>query len=99
VGDPNDKVDITLQDMQRYTKSLVEQETNLSALVEQAVRQNQKEDESDVEDTDDIILDDVGEVEKELSDQDFRDFGDFVESDADVDIDNFLKYANGEDDD
>jgi polyhydroxyalkanoate synthesis regulator phasin len=38
IDEPNDKVDETIKDMQRYTKTLIERETNLSALIEQAVK-------------------------------------------------------------
>ena len=76
---PNDKVDETIKDMQRYTKTLIERETNLSVLIEQAVKQNIQEDAADKEDTDEIIFDDVDEVEKELTDKDFADFSEFLE--------------------
>ena len=68
--------------MQKYTKTLIDQETNLSALVEAAIKQNMKEDEEDVEDSDEIIFDDeldVDEIEKQLKDEDFEDFNDFIE--------------------
>ena len=66
VDEPNDKVDETIKDMQRYTKTLIERETNLSALIEQAVKQNLQEDAEDKEDTDEIVFDDIDEVEKNL---------------------------------
>jgi hypothetical protein len=34
IDEPNDRVDATILDMQRYTKTLIEKETNLSALIE-----------------------------------------------------------------
>lgn len=83
IDEPNDKVDETIKDMQHYTKTLIERETNLSALVEQAVKQNMQEDEAEKEDTDEIIFDDIDEVEKELTDTDFIDFNNFIEEDAD----------------
>lgn len=82
IDEPNDKVDETIKDMQHYTKTLIERETNLSALVEQAVKQNIQEDEAEKEDTDEIIFDDIDEVEKELTDTDFIDFNNFIEEDA-----------------
>ena len=45
VESPNDKVDLTIQDMQRYTRTLIEEETNISTMVEKALRENAKEDE------------------------------------------------------
>lgn len=80
VDDPNDKVDITIRDMQKYTRDLVEKETNLSAMIEQAIKANMKEDENDGEDDDEIIFDD--DLIKELSDSDFEDFQSFLEEDA-----------------
>ena len=44
IEQPNDRVDLTIQDMQRYTRTLIEEETNLSNLIEVALRQNAKED-------------------------------------------------------
>lgn len=82
---PNDKVDETIKDMQRYTKTLIERETNLSVLIEQAVKQNIQEDAADKEDTDEIVFDDVDEVEKELTDKDFIDFNDFLDEEEDED--------------
>ena len=77
IDDPNDKVDITIRDMQKYTKDLVEKETNLSAMIEQAIKNNAREDENDEED-DEIIFDD--DVIGELADSDFEDFQNFLES-------------------
>ena len=93
IDEPNDKVDETIKDMQRYTKTLIERETNLSALIEQAVKQNMQEDAEDKEDTDEIIFDDIDEVEKELTDNDFVDFNDFIEEDAE---DDFLALSEEE---
>ena len=78
IDDPNDKVDITIRDMQKYTKDLVEKETNLSAMIEQAIKNNAREDENDEEDDDEIIFDD--DVIGELADSDFEDFQNFLES-------------------
>lgn len=93
IDEPNDKVDETIKDMQRYTKTLIERETNLSALIEQAVKQNMQEDAEDKEDTDEIVFDDIDEIEKELTDNDFVDFNDFIEEDAE---DDFLTLSEEE---
>ena len=92
VDEPNDKVDATILDMQRYTKTLIEKETNLSTLIEQAVKQNMREDENDSDDSDEIIFDDIEEIEKELQDQDFSDFKDFLDENAHVDFINLTDY-------
>ena len=79
IDDPNDKVDITIRDMQKYTRDLVEKETNLSVMIEQAIKANMKEDE-DEEDGDEIIFeDDLIEV----SDSDFEEFQNFLEEEQD----------------
>lgn len=91
VNEPNDRVDETIKDMQRYTKTLIEKETNLSALIEQAVKQNMKEDADNSEDTDEIIFDDLDEVEKELNDEDFEEFNEFLDEEGNEDLLNLLK--------
>jgi hypothetical protein len=66
---------------------LIEEETNLSNMVEQALKQIQKEDEdaennqeTDIVDEDDINLDDI---EKSLKDSDFEEFNEFLEEEQD----------------
>jgi hypothetical protein len=48
--------------MQRYTRTLIEEETNLTLMVEKALRENAKEDES-AEDFDEIIDEDNMSIE------------------------------------
>ena len=99
IDEPNDKVDVTIKDMQKYTKTLIDQETNLSALVEAAMKQNMKEDEEDVEDSDEIIFDDeldVDDIEKQLKDEDFEDFNEFIE-DEEEETRRILKSLEEED--
>lgn len=79
---PNDKVDITIQDLQRYTRKLIEEETNLNDMLEIAIKQNAREDEEDAKnnDTDIIEFDDdnaIEEVENEMKTQDYVDFEEF----------------------
>ena len=83
IESPNDKVDFTIKDMQRYTQNLVNEETNLSTLIEQAIKQNLKEDkesaannENEIVDDDDLFEDNI---EKELTDKDFKEFSEFEE--------------------
>ena len=97
IDEPNDRVDATILDMQRYTKTLIEKETNLSALIEQAIKQNMKEDEEETDDTDEIIFDEVDEVEKELSDNDFADYSDFIDDSMSEDAKNLLSLLDKED--
>jgi hypothetical protein len=90
IDSPNDKVDLTIADMQRYTRTLIEEETNLSNLVENALKQIQKEDEdADNNDESEIVDDDVidlEDIEKELKDQDFVEFDDFIEEEQELDL-------------
>lgn len=92
IGEPNDKVDETIKDMQRYTSTLVKEETNLSQLLEDAIKTVQKEDSEERKhenDNDEIETEDndVQEVEQEilednsmLEDDDYDDFNEFLES-------------------
>ena len=91
LGEPNDKVDETIKDMKRYTKTLVEEETNLTSMVEAAIRSNQKEDEEAAK-ADDLDIDydfedddAVAEIERELRDQDFEDYEDFLDEPRAID--------------
>lgn len=85
---PNDKVDITLKDMQRYTRRLVEEETNLNELLQAAIERNAKEDaeaqdESDIVDFDDIAMEDI---ENQITtDRDFEEFNEFQSKEMDED--------------
>lgn len=87
IEQPNDKVDLTIQDMQRYTKDLIEKETNLSEMIEAAIRQNVREDQAAKENDEEEIVDDkfdvidLDEIEKALQDKDFTDFNDEIEND------------------
>lgn len=86
IEQPNDKVDFTIQDMQRYTRTLIEEETNLSTMIEQALKQNAKEDEDASNNTEDTIIDDadlsIEELEKTLEDKDFEDFNSFIDDET-----------------
>ena len=91
IESPKDRVDMTIADMQRYTKTLVEEETNLSIMVEKALRDIEKEDKAEAENTEDIIIDDIDlsleDLEKTLKDQDYVDFQDFLDEEAEADSD------------
>ena len=81
VESPNDKVDLTIQDMQRYTRTLIEEETNISTMVEKALRENAKEDEEDAKNNESDIIDEadlsIEDLEKTLKDEDYTNFEDF----------------------
>ena len=86
VEQPHDKVDLTIQDMQRYTRTLIEDETNISTMVEKALRENAKEDEEKAKNAESDIVDDadlsIEELEKTLKDSDYADFEEFKEQEA-----------------
>lgn len=91
IESPKDRVDLTIADMQRYTKTLVEEETNLSIMVEKALRDIEKEDKAEAENTEDTIIDDTDlsleDLEKTLKDQDYVEFQDFLDEEAEADSD------------
>lgn len=76
---PQDKVDRTLADLKQYTKTLIVEELNLGNLIENAIRQMQKQEEfeqkleDDTDDANEAIL-----AQDELTDQDFQDFYDLM---------------------
>ena len=69
--------------MQRYTSKLVREETNLSQLMEEALRTIQKEDEAANDDETEYT--DIDEVEQELRAEDYEEFNDFLDEQADID--------------
>jgi hypothetical protein len=79
--------------MQRYTRTLIEEETNLPVMVEKALREIDKEDKDNAANTESEIVDDVeislDDLEQTLKDKDFEDFEDFLEEEAAVDA-NYL---------
>lgn len=86
VEQPHDKVDLTIQDMQRYTRTLIEDETNISTMVERALRENAKEDEEKAKNAESDIVDDadlsIEELEKTIKDSDYADFEEFKEQES-----------------
>ena len=93
IEQPNDKVDFTIQDMQRYTRTLIEEETNLSTMIEAALRQNAKEDNDSQNNNEDEIIDDVDldieDLEKQINDKDFEEFSEFIDDEIEEDAELF----------
>ena len=89
IDQPNDQVDFTIRDMQRYTRTLVQEEPNLTNLIELALKQIEREDEEAANSTETEIVDEMNmsldELEKEITDQDYEDFEDFLEGEASAD--------------
>lgn len=78
IEQPNDKVDLTIEDMKRYTRTLIEGESNLSELVELAIKKNEQEDSKQNLDDDSLL---------ENQDNDYEDYNDFLESELNLDYD------------
>ena len=105
VDEPNDKVDRTLQDLQNYTKDLINEETNLSSMIEHALREieKDKENEAKLESDDGNVDEDAFEAslfeenaEKVLQDEDFINFAEF-EEELEENDEIFLKDLLGDD--
>ena len=99
LGEPNDKVDQTIIDMKRYTRTLITEETNLGNLIEEAIKNNQKEDEEERNSKDiDTGLLDVEELEEELRDKDFEEYSEFLDNEeaSDADLLKFLTENGGQ---
>lgn len=89
VESPKDRVDLTIADMQRYTRTLIEEETNLPIMVEKALREIDKEDKDNAANNETDIIDDIeislDDLEATLKDEDFTDFEEFLEDEAAAD--------------
>ena len=101
---PQDKVDRTLQDFQKYTRTLVTEEMNLGNLIEQAVKQIQADKEKEaLRDADAAGDDDAFEAElfdednSYLQDEDFQQLKQMVENDVEDDEDFLASLIDEED--
>ena len=103
IDEPNDKVDRTLQDLQSYTRDLINEETNLSAMIEHALREIEKDKENESKLESDDGTDDeeafesslfADDAEKVLHDEDFTEFTEFEDELAEDD-EAFLKSILG----
>ena len=94
VESPKDRVDLTIADMQRYTKTLIEEETNLPVMVEKALREIEKEDSDKDNNIENDIIDDIDlsleDLEKVIKDSDYEEFEEFLEEESEADY-NFLE--------
>ena len=91
VESPKDRVDLTIADMQRYTRTLIEEETNLPLMVEKALREIDKEDKDNAANDETDIIDDIDlsleDLEATIKDSDFNEFDDFLDEEAAADAD------------
>ena len=97
IESPKDKIDLTIADMQRYTRTLIEEETNLPIMVEKALREIDKEDKDNAANTESNIIDDIDlsleDLEATLKDQDFTDFEEFLDEESAAD-DDYLRRGD-----
>lgn len=98
IESPKDRVDLTIADMQRYTRTLIEEETNLPLMVEKALREIDKEDKDSAANTEIDIVDDIeidlDEIETTLKDSDFSDFDKFLDEESAADASYLSGGAN-----
>ena len=97
VDKPNDKVDITIKDMQRYTRRLIEEETNLNELIEAAIERNNREDTQKNEAEDIVDFDDLNmeDLENQITtDKDFEEFNQFQAEEMNEDALKLFKDNN-----
>lgn len=101
---PQDKVDRTLQDLQKYTHTLVTEEMNLGNLIEQAIKQIQIDKEKEeLRDADAAGDDDAFEAElfdednSYLEDEDFQQLKQLVEDDVEDDEEFLASLLDEED--
>ncbi len=105
VEQPNDKVDRTIQDIQAYTHQLVTEEMNLGDLIENAVRQIQKDKEkealhdAEAASDDDQFESELFDTDKKqfLTDQDYTELQDFIENEEINDEEYLQSLLNKED--
>jgi hypothetical protein len=104
IDEPNDKVDRTLQDLQSYTRDLINEETNLSSMIEHALREIEKDKENEAKLESDDGSDDEDafeaalfeeDAEKVLRDEDFTEFSEYEEG-LEEDDEAFLKSILGD---
>lgn len=93
VSSPNDHVDRTIQDMQRYSRQLITEDLNLGNMIEAAVRDIEHDRALEaIIDTDDEMTDDekmeaalFDEDDSELTDKEFAAFEKFKDDEASLD--------------
>lgn len=104
VDEPQDKADRVLADLQSYTKTLIDEETNLTSMIEKALREIEKDKENEAKvDADDGDDEEAFEEslfadysEQMIQDEDFTAFNDFEDSLTQADED-FMKSLLNED--
>ena len=80
-----DVVDLTLKDMNGYTRKLIMEEMNLGNMIENALAQmkhQEEQDEGELDENDDFLNPDEQEV---LSDADFSEYNEFIDEQTEMD--------------
>ena len=80
-----DIVDITLKDMNGYTRKLIMEEMNLGNMIENALAQmkhQEEQDEGELDESDDFLNPDEQDV---LDDADFNDYNEFIDEQVEMD--------------
>ena len=104
VDEPQDKADRVLADLQSYTRTLIDEETNLTSMIEKALREIEKDKENEAKmDADDGEDEEAFEEslfgdnsDQLIQDEDFTAFTDFEDELAQAD-ENFMKSLFDED--
>ena len=104
VDEPQDKADRVLADLQSYTRTLIDEETNLTSMIEKALREIEKDKENEAKmDADDGEDEEAFEEslfgdnsDQMIQDEDFTAFTDFEDELAQAD-ENFMKSLFDED--
>lgn len=102
IDQPRDKADRVIQDMQKYTRDLITEETGLVNLMELAFKNMQDEEEKikeaaeNAEDTEAAQEDMLFKYEQEVTtDEDFTEFTDFQQEEIELDtVDTSLLFKN-----
>lgn len=106
IDQPNDKVDRVLEDLQRYTRTLVTEEMGLGNLIENAVKQIEEDKKKEEENVDDVDEDQAFEEDLfhydediELTDEDYTELKQMEEELEDADADLMKKLSGFLEDD
>lgn len=85
IEDSKDVVDITLKDMNGYTRKLIMEEMNLGNMIENALAQmkhQEEQDEGELDENDDFLNPDEQDV---LNDADYNDYNEFIDEQVEMD--------------
>ncbi len=87
---PQDKIDLTIKDLQAYNRNLVVNELGLGDLIESYIQKLERAEQSDQDMLDGLITTDEEEKEQLLTDQEAEDFQKFLESELEEEAEQLL---------